>query len=340
MNHLYLTITSLFICLLLSPQLQASAVCDCLITKEHDEIAYSDGCDKPEDICSLVLEDSLGSIDLFQFIDLRDIEVVIGDDTQARFLASTLVSSGTKFTLDGSSAELEMVADGHVTSSVSGPAGAHFLNGIVLGLDALVCLSLRVDLFNVTNPPPSPCTLGSSGNLPVDLIEWTAEPVNTGIDLTWQTAMETENDFYRLLHSTDGRFYQELARLTGQGDFSDYQYLHNRPAAGLNLYRLDQHDFDGTVNSLGLRSAEWAGSVDLSTVVSPNPAAAGSLINLELPTAYLHNESPSADLLDQSGRTIGSYPISSNNTLQLPQDLAAGLYVLRVQHQAVKIIVH
>ncbi|MCP9234812.1 hypothetical protein [Lewinella sp. JB7] len=341
MHHLYLT-SLLLLAGLFGQPLRGNSYCHCEIEKADGQTTYSAACDRPEDICALTIGEGLGELELYQFIDLRGVDVVVGKNSRPKFLASTLVSSGSKFTFDGTEAGLDVMAGGRATSSLAGPTGAAILNGMLLDLDALVCLSIRLNLFGPASPPSGPCTLGESGNMPVDLLSWTALPVARGISLRWETAAEADNDFYRLLHSTDGQSFRELQRVSGQGttrESTTYEFLHERPSPGTNFYRIDQHDYDGTVNSLGIRGAEWMGSTAAAIAVSPNPATAGALIHLDKSRSEGPRHRPVAQLVDQMGRLIGEYPLTAEGSLHLPTDIPTGLYVLRFANGAVKVMV-
>ena len=52
--------------------------------------------------------------------------------------------------------------------------------------------------------------------LPITLTSWEATPTPTGIDLSWASANETDNDFYLVEHSTDGRNFEELTQVAGR----------------------------------------------------------------------------------------------------------------------------
>lgn len=98
--------------------------------------------------------------------------------------------------------------------------------------------TLRVDDFEV------------KGNiiLPVELISFDVEPNKDNTLLTWQTASEINNDHFQIEHSTDGRNFNSIGEVDGNGDsfsINDYSFTHDTPANGINYYRLKQVDYDG-----------------------------------------------------------------------------------------------
>ena len=58
------------------------------------------------------------------------------------------------------------------------------------------------------------------------------------------------------MKSLDGINFTSVARLDGQGNSSqenEYHYVDRFPPPGDYVYRIDQVDFDGSRNSLGVR---------------------------------------------------------------------------------------
>lgn len=87
--------------------------------------------------------------------------------------------------------------------------------------------------------------------LPVELTKFTAVQLGNATQLEWQTATETNCDYFIVERSTDGETFSEITRINGNGTTSQY---HNyaaydyQPLEGVNYYRLKQVDFNGSVN--------------------------------------------------------------------------------------------
>lgn len=97
--------------------------------------------------------------------------------------------------------------------------------------------------------PMTPVPLESCSLLPVELIKFSGKPVDDAVILNWQTATETNNDFFTLERSFDGRNYETIAIVKGKGtthQIQFYEFVDHSPALGVNYYRLKQTDFDGT----------------------------------------------------------------------------------------------
>lgn len=107
--------------------------------------------------------------------------------------------------------------------------------------------------------------------LPVRLVNFTANAIHKKVVLNWVTASETNNSHFVIQHSTNGRTFQDVGRVAGNGTSNSrnmYSFEHHAPANGLNYYRLAQHDFDGTIN-LSQQVVVRLGLRDI--VVYPNP---------------------------------------------------------------------
>ncbi|THH40436.1 T9SS type A sorting domain-containing protein [Neolewinella litorea] len=173
--------------------------------------------------------------------------------------------------------------------------------------------------------------------LPVNLYYWAARVESAKVALKWATTSETDNDYYIIEHSTDGRSFTEIAQVDGEG-FSDgiveYSYVDANPSEGLNLYRLSQVDFDGTRTDYPVRSASIGENTSASlTALYPNPARAGQRVTFQAPAnvdeVVLH--SITGREIKRSAATIG--------TLDLPAALPAGIYVLRAGAVSTRLLV-
>ena len=88
----------------------------------------------------------------------------------------------------------------------------------------------------------------SSVALPVELISFDARQLDNNVFLNWRTASETNNDFFEIQHSVDGRNFIAIGKENGSGNsnvFQQYEYIHDNAKDGINYYRLKQVDFDG-----------------------------------------------------------------------------------------------
>ena len=104
--------------------------------------------------------------------------------------------------------------------------------------------------ITITNPDGQittiPITIGSP--LPIELLSFTAHPVEKGCGLEWVTATETNNDYFTLERSHDGMNFEEAVRVKGAGNSTQtitYRYTDEHAFSGVSYYRLKQTDYDG-----------------------------------------------------------------------------------------------
>jgi hypothetical protein len=115
--------------------------------------------------------------------------------------------------------------------------------------------------------------------LPVSLISFSGVRLDKGtVELFWETAQETNNDFFLIERTTDpSRGYETVAKVMGSGSTSTrvtYQKKDPNSHAGYTYYRLKQVDFDSTFTYSGLIGIEGSG-LSFSITAFPNPSSSG-----------------------------------------------------------------
>jgi hypothetical protein len=167
---------------------------------------------------------------------------------------------------------------------------------------------------------------------PVEWMEFKAGKEEKGIALTWETAWEVDNRHFIVERSTDGLRFQPVGRVeaAGTADYAQsYRFVDEEPAAGVNYYRLQQVDFDGTATYSEVRSAFWAGG-DFSIAFTPNPHAGGALtVETSVPQAgdlELSLYNAGGQLL----RRLVQPAQQGENRLEIDaESLPAGIYLIR-----------
>lgn len=197
-----------------------------------------------------------------------------------------------------------------------------------------------VDLLNPSKYTTSGSSISLSTTdfsvaiLPVEFTSFSAETDRAGVLLKWQTAKEENNDYFQIERSIDGRNFSTLGKIDGNGttnNFSNYTFLDEKPAAGINYYRLKQVDYDGAFEYSDIASAQF-GDGSATVVVYPNPFS--DQLTLSLPTGSDINDrasNPVLKITNLHGQVIKQEALVStpNHSLNLG-DLAAGTYILQV----------
>lgn len=179
----------------------------------------------------------------------------------------------------------------------------------------------------------SPFTLASSTTnnpLPVELLSFSAEPVNATVHLNWSTATEINNDYFSVLRSKNGFEFESIIRMNGAGNSNTelhYFTIDENPYSGTSYYQLAQTDFDGTTTRSDIvpvffNSSEFGitqvaageGVVDVTVVSSDFSAISLSIYNAT--GQLLYEETQSYD---------------GSSVFEIPAELIShGVYIIRV----------
>jgi hypothetical protein len=144
-------------------------------------------------------------------------------------------------------------------------------------------------------------TASSEVPLPICLTYFRATRIVSGILLEWETASETNNDYFSIERSFDGFEWEAIHRQNGAGNSSYSNYYSYTDLNNKNIiryYRLKQTDFDG--------------SYEYSAIIAALPAIIGGYITVkphEINLALNNFDSDTAldmILTDINGRNIFS----------------------------------
>jgi hypothetical protein len=179
--------------------------------------------------------------------------------------------------------------------------------------------TIRFDNFLIT----------TEASLPVELSRFDSRLIRKQTHLNWATESETDNDYFAVERSADGRQYTEIGRVPGAGTTREpqtYGFVDQYPQKGLNYYRLRQVDLDGRLNFSPVRVValdEW-----LDVRLFPSPAAAWLELNWSEPVESVITW----QILDPAGRQIesGLLPEAGTRSTLALQQLAPGSYLLRL----------
>jgi len=192
-------------------------------------------------------------------------------------------------------------------------------------------------------------SLSSSFNpLPIELINFQAQPRQSSVELTWATASELNNDYFELQRSNQGENFAKIATVKGQGTTaktSSYNYQDVTPYSGKNYYRLKQVDFDGNYTFSNVVVADIDGTY-FRLSLFPNPSSPKeSMIALESSDT---NTPVQVIIHDTMGKLISSSELAigdgnPKSTFSNDQSVASGVYIVTVvqgsKRQSLKLVV-
>ncbi len=170
--------------------------------------------------------------------------------------------------------------------------------------------------------------------LPVELLTFNAGISESGILVVWETATEINNDHFTLERSYDGKNFEAVTTVAGNGNSSElnfYKYNDVPPAYGQLYYRLTQYDFDGQFEIFPLISVLFEKPESERLLLYPNT------VTTEVTQVHIKNQwgnivQNDLRLIDMKGQSSESIDIefdSDNIRLNLTGDYRPGLHILK-----------
>jgi hypothetical protein len=167
--------------------------------------------------------------------------------------------------------------------------------------------------------------------LPVTYAKFNIQQVDNRIKLSWETATESNNDFFRVERSPDGIQFSPIGTVKGNLNSissKKYAFIDDKPLAGKNHYRLAQVDLNGRTQYSKILSINFFTS--LSTTIYPNPASDVLQVSVK-PSA---RSAISIEIIGANGSKVyqrNNIMVVSNNTISVPvMNLQKGWYLMKV----------
>ena len=111
--------------------------------------------------------------------------------------------------------------------------------------------------------------------LPIELTYFEVLQNGNELFFEWETATETNNDYFTIEQSLDGVSFHEIARITGAGTTSSYtlyEYSYPISIEGIVYFRLKQTDYNGDYSYSNIKTIDVVGNSPLR--MYPIPALA------------------------------------------------------------------
>ncbi len=120
------------------------------------------------------------------------------------------------------------------------------------------------------------CNCTDCITLPVEFLSFSGSHIAPGVNrLEWETATETNNDFFEIQRKNENDDFVKIAEQNGAGNSNQqlqYSYTDNEAGSGVSYYRLRQVDFNGNnAFSSIIAVGEFPEIVGFNSVF-PNPA--------------------------------------------------------------------
>jgi len=179
--------------------------------------------------------------------------------------------------------------------------------------------------------PAIEAVLETSSTLPVNIKTFNAKLNNGKVNLSWTVGTETNVNRYEVERSANGKDFVKVATVTALGNAS-YSVSDANPLIGINYYRLQGVDNDGTLSPFNeLRSVKLSTLENSNAVVYPNPLV-GNVINVSL-SNYAGGDYQ-YKLVDALGKVVQQGNIKNNGSetsaIAVSNSLNKGIYLLHL----------
>jgi hypothetical protein len=222
---------------------------------------------------------------------------------------------------DNSAFQGVLFANGQMTFLV----GAS-LEGKALAIQGAI--ALNENIINTCSPSLLAVTLTS--------FEAQTGDLGTVTNVTWQTALESNSDYFLIERSLDGDHFETIGKQMASGwsdHVIDYAFTDENPMLGTNYYRLQQVDQDGVVNFSAIRSLTFSGDNNVLSVF-PNPFSASLVLRFD---QEMKDSNFEWQLLDATGKQIKRQTLQSPITLVEMTQIPSGFYLYRLFRNGVVI---
>lgn len=162
---------------------------------------------------------------------------------------SSYITIGEHLTNHGNIVSLENAGGINICAS-SGVTENQLNNTGTINIPEPICMCSSNTTNTVNNSGTITNGLDNScdSQLPVELGQFTAEKNALGIQLSWTTFSERNNDHFMIEYATDGKSFDQIGKITGLGNSTQthhYQFIVEGQLASRAYFRLKQVDFDG-----------------------------------------------------------------------------------------------
>ena len=195
----------------------------------------------------------------------------------------------------------------------------------------------------------NPSIIGSGSSFPVEFMDVNAEATPFGVEISWKTAVEINNDFFTVEKSKDGETFEVVTRMPGSGttySIQEYQFIDDRAFTGKSWYRIKQTDIDGTSDYSSVIEVFYDDLVQFTTFPNPVPAHQ-SFFNIkieggkaDIPVRITLHDLQGRELEVSNFRT----DVSGRLEARIPTQVSAGRYLVVVttptRRETRKLIIH
>jgi len=242
------------------------------------------------------------------------VNVYIASGQTCAFYVTNTFGGGTSYT-DGTAANAILGSDANIT--IRGGVGKSYPYG----------LTFNYREFNGT----AHYTLGTPLDVSLTSFEVTSE--NRTVQLSWETATETNNDYFTLERSLDAVNWETIQKIEGAGtslETNTYSYTDKDIESKMAYYRLSQTDFDGTTSDYSVRAVKIEKSTpSTALVIGPNPSSEFAHVMV------MPDEKGEVTVSTLSGQIIDiDYQESETGLILDVRNVDTGVYIVKVNENS------
>ncbi len=187
----------------------------------------------------------------------------------------------------------------------------------------------------------SPFAIGDNASpLPIELSYFSALLDDRNqVQLKWETLSETNNDYFEVMRSKDGKSWETIEKISGQGTsavVSSYATIDRKPFERTSYYRLMQVDIDGAFEYSSIVKIALTEENQIS--IFPNPA------NTQFIITSKNIDENELSIYDAQGKLITrGINMNKSNEGQIMvniSNLQGGIYFIRYKDQTQSLVVH
>lgn len=173
-------------------------------------------------------------------------------------------------------------------------------------------------------------------SVPVELVSFNSTAIGNNVELTWQTATETNNKGFEIYRNGN-----KIAFVEGNGtttETQDYSFTDKNLQTGIYNYRLNQIDFDGTQKVVGELTVNLSLPEKFALEQNyPNPFNPSTTMRYSIPVSEFVTLKV-YDVLGEEVATLvneekpaGSYEVEFTSHSDEGQNLTSGIYFYTLQ---------
>lgn len=167
---------------------------------------------------------------------------------------------------------------------------------------------------------------GYNGTLPLTITKISA--INNGgkVAISWATANELNTNLFAIQHSVDGINFTTINTINAKGSGTNgYSCIDNTPTNGINYYRLESIDKDGSISYSKLVSVQLS-LINSQLSIFPNPAKDRATISfgklIDKATIAVYDITGKAIITQQINNSTSTYQLNT-------QKLTKGIYIVK-----------